>query len=148
MVAALWAVMVRVATYTAQSLVQAGRSQDISSSLAKVGIDIIVIQGIRLRQTLVALEHRGGTCKFWNWGYSRDSLTNKAARVQMRFAPKFCHKVLQAYSPPASIGGRAGAIKVNACKNDLMIINLYVPQNNEFSPSGRVHIDSRCPHLL
>jgi len=116
-----------VGTYNPMSLVATGRANDIS--LQAQSVDVLVLPGTRYRaRNKDVTTEKLSAHQAFHWGYGAGPFTNRSAGLSILLGGKVRHKrVVEVKSPPGSLQGRAGAVRVKQGPLDIMIIGMYFP---------------------
>ena len=129
-------------TYNACSMIQPARALLLAETLFFA--HIICIQGTRCRAPPDAegpVLRREPPFVILDWGYGRGAHTNKAAGVQIWLrSPWFrpCH-FHQIYTPPPSLRGRGGAVRLRSGRFDMLILNIYPPPRTAAANQQKVY---------
>jgi hypothetical protein len=118
-------------SYNCCSARQAGRLEDIVKAF-RVHSDIFCLQGTRLPACNDELlwTQKINDFYIYQWGYAvRERNTNRACGVSIGIKYYMLPYVRQLFSPPASLAGRAGAVRVHWQSRDYCFITLYCPVN-------------------
>ena len=116
--------------YNVLSLVQAARSDEISSVYGKA--HVLMLAGTRLQrkrhdtECTVTVNHAH---MVFNWGYAAGAFTNKSAGVQIRVRADLfrAQHIRRLWATKPCIQGRAGAVRLVSGRFDLTCIVAYFP---------------------
>lgn len=119
--------ILRIVTYNVLSLIQIGRSQEISTVLDDA--HCLMLQGTRRRHHDGPVTiSRAGDHMVYDWGFGRSSFVTRAAGVQLRVHRRVARPcdIAAIHSPPPVLQGRGGAVRVRHPAADLLFVTLYV----------------------
>ena len=124
--------LVHFAVYNPLSVKQSYRREDISCHLK--GIDIIAVPGTAQRHSaIVPTPYIVGRFPHhirWSWGFGlAAAYSNKSAGIDIFIRKRSFNKrnITRVWSPPKSMQGRAGAVRIQNGGTDICFIAGYIP---------------------
>ena len=132
--------------YNPMSLVAAGRLSAIAKEFEKT--DLVLLPGTRYRAQALAIDAtpvqqqrlENGMTAF-HWGWRRAPYSNRHAGCSILLGRRFLKsRVKEIFSPPASVQGRDGGVRIKSGVLDLAVLVAYFPPRPPETSKQRVWI--------
>lgn len=112
---------------------QVGSSAGISGEFGRAGVDVLCLQGTRIRAPTANTALEGAT-DFTKKGIASSvggmaggSTLTRVSGCRSVFAQKLRCAVVQVFSRPKTLAGRAGGVRIKGEAHDVIVLSLYFP---------------------
>ena len=121
--------IMRIVSYNCMSAVDASRIQDIIEHLQIAQVRCLQETRFRAKSDSPYIGCRHDNFFESRWGYSRGTHTNRSTGCSTCFNNRFWNErdIAGILSPPKTLSGRGGAVRLRLCAADVMVMNLYFP---------------------
>lgn len=126
----------RIASYNPMSMLQAGRWDDLAVQFKS--IHVIAVIGTQLSTEHEVEQHRTGNFQRLDWGRG-DRSTGVSLLLRRDVFPRSC--VRKHFTPPESLKGRVGGVRVRTGCMHVALFAVYIPPCDGAKQSGRVASD-------